>query len=55
MKLNYNELKDILRKNPFCFQSMEERKREFDQRVSKAERKNIQFVEAHPPRRNLEA
>ncbi len=55
MRLNYKELKDFLRKNPFCFQSMEERKREFDQRVSKAERKTINFVEAHTPRRNLEA
>lgn len=53
--MNYIELKDFLKKNPYCFQPLDERKREFDQRVSKAERKTIQFVEAQARRRNLEA
>lgn len=53
--MNYIELKDYLRKNPFCFQSAEERKREFDQKVNEAEKKIIQFAEAKPKRPNLEA
>ncbi len=53
--MNYTELKDLLKKNPYCFQPLEERKREFDQRVSRAERKTIQFVEAKTRRRDLEA
>jgi len=53
--VNYNELKDFLKKNPYCFQPLEERKREFDQRVNRAERKTIQFVEAQVKRHNLEA
>ncbi len=53
--VKYSELKDFLKKNPYCFQPLEERKREFDQRVNQAERKTIQFVEAQNRRHNLEA
>jgi hypothetical protein len=53
--VNYNELKDFLKKNPYCFQPLEERKREFDQRVRRAEKKTIQFVEAQARRHDLEA
>ncbi len=53
--LNYNELKDFLKKNPFCFQPVAERKKEFDQRVIHSERKVIQFTEARNKARNLNA
>ncbi len=53
--LNYNELKDFLKKNPFCFQPMDERKKEFDQRVIHSERKVIQFIEARNKTRDLNA
>ncbi len=53
--LNYNELKDFLKKNPYCFQPLDEQKKEFDQKVNIAEGKTIQFIEAQGRRRNLEA
>ncbi|MBP7176578.1 MAG: hypothetical protein KBA53_10270 [Thermoclostridium sp.] len=53
--MNYNELKDFLKKNPYCFQPLDEQKKEFDQKVNIAEGKTIQFIEAQGRRRNLEA
>ncbi|NLO40247.1 MAG: hypothetical protein GX115_12365 [Ruminiclostridium sp.] len=53
--MNYSELREFLKKNPYCFQPLEERKREFDQKVNTTEGKIIQFVESQGGRRNLDA
>lgn len=51
--LNYGELKEFLKKNPFCFQPMNDRRREFDRRVSISEKKPITFVEAAAKKRDF--
>jgi hypothetical protein len=44
--LKYSEFKDFLKKNPYCFRPLREQKKEFDQKVARAEKRSIVFVES---------
>lgn len=40
--MKYEELKEYLKKNPYCFRTVEERENEFDHRVNEYEGKRVQ-------------
>jgi len=43
--LKYGEMKEILEKYPYCFQPIDEQKKEFDQKVANSEMQPIIFAE----------
>lgn len=44
--MKYEEIKEYLKKNPYCFRTVEEKEEEFDLRVIKREGRNINFIRA---------
>lgn len=44
--MKYEELKEYLKKNPYCFRTIEEREKEFDLKIIKREGRNIHFTKA---------
>jgi hypothetical protein len=50
--MKYEELKEYLKKNPFCFRTIEEKEKEFDLKIIKREGKNINFTRAARDRSN---
>lgn len=46
--MNYHELKDYLKKNPYCFRPSKERQDEFNQKIIAFEGRDINFIDGTP-------
>lgn len=44
--MKYEELKEYLKQNPYCFRTMKEREEEMNLKIMKREGKKISFAEA---------
>jgi len=44
--MKYEEVRDYLKKNPYCFRTNEERENEFNLRIMRREGRNIHFAKA---------
>ena len=46
--MKYEEMKEYLKKNPYCFRTVEEREEEFNYRINAYEGKRVQFTKCKP-------
>ncbi len=50
--MKYEELKEYLKKNPYCFRTIEEKEKEFDLKIMEREGRKIVFAKASKDKYN---